>query len=142
MKANTLFLIAATALVCLSGCREQAQTAAKLGSADKTATAALHAGPPTVPVVERAEDLAEPVALEADGKRIDIGTLSRHGHAGPCVADIDGDGDEDLLVGDFPGYFWFFENVSEGSTPTDSTPIYASAVKFQAGGKDAKVPVY
>ena len=96
-----------------------------------------HQGPPAVPKVELANDLAEPIALEVDGSRIDIGALSSAGHAGPCVGDIDCDGDEDLLVGDFPGYFWFFENVSE-----DSTPAYASAVKLQAGGEDAKVPVY
>ena len=84
-----------------------------------------------------ASDLAEPVRLEADGKPIDIATLSRHAHAGPWVADVDCDGDRDLLVGDFPGYFWFFENEY-----SDGQPKYAAGVKFQAGGTDAKVPVY
>jgi len=97
----------------------------------------LAAGPPKVAEVERANDLEAPVALEADGRVIDIGELPTHAHAGPCIGDIDADGDQDLLVGDFPGYFWFFENVSSGNTP-----IYAAAVKFQAGGSDAKVPVY
>ena len=97
----------------------------------------ISAGPPEVAVAERAEDLEAPVPLEADGKVIDIGALpNTNAHAGPCIGDIDADGDDDLLVGDFPGHFWFFENVSNNQSPS-----YAAAVKLQAGGSDAKVPV-
>lgn len=78
-----------------------------------------------------------PVRLEADGAPIDIGRLSQFAHAGPCLADLDGDGDRDLLVGDFPGCFWLFEN-----TGTDRAPVYAGKGKWQAGGEDAKTPVY
>jgi hypothetical protein len=84
-----------------------------------------------------AQELLPPVRLEADGKPIDIGTLSRFAHAGPCLADVDGDGDRDLLVGDFPGNFWHFEN-----TGSDREPVYAGRGKLNAGGADAKVPVY
>ena len=80
---------------------------------------------------------AQPVRLEADGKPIDIGRLSRSAHAGPWLADIDGDGDRDLLVGDFPGHFWLFDNKG-----TDKQPVYAARGKFQAGGQNAKTPVY
>ena len=82
-------------------------------------------------------ELAAPVRLQADGEPIDVVTFSGIAHAGPAVADVDGDGDRDLLVGDFPGYFWFFENVA-----TDAAPSYTARGKLQAGGVDAKTPVY
>ena len=87
--------------------------------------------------VRTSPDLSAPVRLKADGEPIDIGKLSSIAHAGPWIADVDGDGDRDLLVGDFPGYFWFFEN-----TGSDKTPAYTSKGKLQAGGQDAKTPVY
>ena len=84
-----------------------------------------------------APELAAPTRLTADGKPIDIGRLSGLAHAGPCVADIDGDGDRDLLVGDFPGYFWHFDNAA-----SDRKPEYTLIGKLQAGGVDAKTPIY
>jgi len=86
---------------------------------------------------QQAPTLAPPVRLQADGKPIDIGSLSNIAHAGPWLGDYDGDGDRDLLVGDFPGYFWRFDNVG-----TDAAPKFTSKGKLQAGGKDAKTPVY
>lgn len=89
-------------------------------------------------------ELESPVRLEADGVPIDIGLQqagvkvgSALAHAGPTIADVDGDGDRDLLVGDYPGYFWFFENVND-----DDNPSYVAKGKLQAGGEDAETPVY
>ncbi|MEX0714079.1 MAG: hypothetical protein WD278_17200 [Pirellulales bacterium] len=87
--------------------------------------------------VRTSPDLSPPVRLQADGEPINIGKLSNIAHAGPWIADVDGDGDRDLLVGDFPGYFWLFENKG-----TEEKPVYTSKGKLQAGGEDAKTPVY
>jgi hypothetical protein len=81
--------------------------------------------------------LLAPVRLEADGKPINIGDFSSIAHAGPWIADVDNDGDRDLLVGDFPGFFWLFDNVG-----SETGPKYTSKGKLQAGGVDAKTPVY
>jgi hypothetical protein len=106
--------------------------AAALCAANSLGCASLLAQEPA-----SASELAPPVRLEADGKPIDIGTLSKYAHAGPTRADVDGDGDQDLLVGDFPGYFWFFEN-----TGSDAQPRYTSRGKLHAGNAEAKTPVY
>jgi hypothetical protein len=76
-----------------------------------------------------------PVRLSAADGVIDSG--ASWGHSGPWVEDIDGDGKRDLVVGDFSGLFRVYRN--EG---TNTKPRYAAAVNLQAGGADAKVPIY
>ena len=78
------------------------------------------------------DDLAPPVRLEARGKPID----TEVGHAAPFVYDWDGDGVQDLLVGQFGGgALWVFHN--EG---TNVQPRLAAGVKFKQGAKDGTVP--
>jgi hypothetical protein len=79
-----------------------------------------------------AKDLAPPVRIEAAGKPIDTDV----GHAGPSVCDFDGDGVNDLLVGQFgEGLLWIYLN--EG---TNAEPKLAAGVKFKEGKEDGRVP--
>ncbi len=91
---------------------------------------ALLAGAP--PAGDPSSELMPPVRLEAAGKPIDTDI----GHAAPFVGDFDGDGKLDLLVGQFgDGLLWVYRNVG-----TNARPKFAAGEKFQAGGKDGRVP--
>lgn len=76
-----------------------------------------------------------PVRLVAGGTTIDRG--AEWGHAGPCLHDVDGDGNVDLLVSDFGGKFWLYRNVA-----TAREPRFAAPTALQAGGVDAEVHIY
>lgn len=79
-----------------------------------------------------AGELKEPVRLEAAGKPID----TEVGHAAPFVGDFDGDGVNDLLVGQFgDGLLWIYRN--EG---TNEEPQLAAGVTFKDGAEDGRVP--
>ena len=79
-----------------------------------------------------AAQLAEPVRIEAAGQPIDTDI----GHAAPFVGDFDGDGVQDLLVGQFgQGQLWVFRN--EG---TSAAPKLAAGVKFKDGAEEGRVP--
>jgi hypothetical protein len=79
-----------------------------------------------------AGELLPPVRIEAAGKPIDTAI----GHAAPFMADFDGDGVKDLLVGQFgDGILWVYRNVG-----TNAHPRFAAGVKFKEGKKDGRVP--
>jgi hypothetical protein len=80
----------------------------------------------------QAPALDEPVRLEADGKVID--TVKYIGHSGPLFCDQDGDGRQDLLVGNFKGHVQVFRNVG-----TAQEPKFADQGLLQAEGKDVFV---
>ena len=77
-------------------------------------------------------ELSPPVRIEAAGKPIDTDT----GHAAPFVADFDGDGVPDLLVGQFGnGQLLIFHN--DGSA---AAPRFAKAQLFKDGADTGRVP--
>jgi hypothetical protein len=70
-----------------------------------------------------------PVAIEANGSPINVGY---GGNASPFVVDWNGDGKQDLLVGQFDGgKVRFYANIGE-----DSAPVFGDFVYLQADGSD------
>ncbi len=77
-------------------------------------------------------ELSPPVRIEAAGKPIDTAI----GHAAPLVADFDGDGVPDLLVGQFgEGKLWIYRN--EG---TAAAPKLAAGQLFKDGADNGRIP--
>ena len=70
-----------------------------------------------------------PVAIEANGVPINVGY---GGNASPFVVDWNGDGKQDLLLGQFDGgKVRFYENIGE-----DTAPVFGDSVFLQADGSD------
>ncbi len=77
-------------------------------------------------------DLSAPFRVEVGGAPIDVEV----GHAAPLLADFDGDGHVDLLVGQFGGgKLRIYRNQS-----SDGAPKLGQFAWFQAGGTDGTVP--
>lgn len=68
---------------------------------------------------------APPVAVEAGGAPVDV-----FGMPGPCFDDFDGDGDLDLICGEFVDRLTYFENVGSRTSPR-----YASGRQLSAQGQ-------
>ena len=72
----------------------------------------------------------EPTQISADGGLLDIGLMAE-----PFMVDWDGDGLNDLLVGQFsPGKVSFFKNVG-----TNTVPVFEFQNFLQADGVDISV---
>ncbi|MBN1342090.1 MAG: VCBS repeat-containing protein [Phycisphaerae bacterium] len=68
---------------------------------------------------------ADAVKIEAGGKILDV-----YGMPSPNLEDFDGDGDLDLICGDFVDRLTYFENVG-----TRTSPRYAAGRPLSSGGK-------
>lgn len=82
--------------------------------------------------VGQADDLAEPVRLKAGSEYIDTG--EHVAHSGPLLCDYDGDGLQDLLVGNFRGHIQVYRNAG-----TDEQPVLESKGLLEAGGGVLKI---
>jgi len=70
-----------------------------------------------------------PVAIEANGSAINVGY---GGNASPFVVDWNGDGKQDLLLGQFnSGKVRFYENIG-----ADTAPEFGDFEYLQADGSD------
>ena len=77
-------------------------------------------------------EFTPPRYFQQEAEHVKVGVLST-----PAGADWDGDGDEDLIVGDTAGYINFVENLGGGATPKWAPPVYLKAggetIRIQAG---------
>jgi hypothetical protein len=70
-----------------------------------------------------------PVAIEANGAPINVGL---GGNASPFVVDWNGDGKQDLLLGQYNGgKVRFYENIGE-----NFAPVFGDSAFLQADGSD------
>lgn len=74
---------------------------------------------------------AKPKPIEAAGRPVDV-----YGMPSPNLADFDGDGDLDLLCGEFVDKFTYFENVG-----TRTQPRYAAGRLLQHAGQPLRMPL-
>ncbi len=83
-------------------------------------------------VEKRAADLAAPVPIMAGNSPIEV-----EGYAAPFVGDFDGDGKQDLLVGQYGlGQLRIYRNLG-----SNVQPVFKDFEWFHAGGRIAGVPV-
>jgi hypothetical protein len=79
-------------------------------------------------------EFAKPIRLEAEGKVVSV---EAPGYACPTMADVDGDGADDLVVGQFSqGNLQFFKNLAAAK----ESPQLAAAEWLKTGEERAIVP--
>lgn len=76
-------------------------------------------------------DFADPVKVQAGGKPIDV-----YGMPSPNFADFDGDGDLDIICGEFVDGFTFFQN-----TGSRTKPEYKQGEPLLSAGAPLKMPL-
>ena len=127
-----LGLIALGVLVA-AGCEQTSETDLTTGNQDNQSTQLEPQAPlPNVP--ESQYRFESGMMLQANGQPI---AVESPGYACPTIADVDGDGVDDLVVGQFNrGKMHFYQNLSK----LDEIPKYASQQWIMTGPAPARVP--
>ncbi len=85
----------------------------------------------TCMVAAAVPDFENEYMLQCSGTTIDVGY-----YAAPCIVDWDGDGLQDLILGQFTsGYIRFYKNVGSNDSPlfTSFTYLYADGIRIAMG---------
>ena len=93
----------------------------------------LSPAPSQDPPPRLADELADPVRLVVGDAPIDC--VADIGHAGPTLHDLDGDGRQELLVGNFRGHVDVYERNA-----TSTSPAWRRRGRLKAAGEDFAVP--
>ena len=118
-------------LAAVLGCSEEPVEPAPDATVNQPPAATLPASPLASPADY---EFAEPVRLKAGDEFV---MVESPGYACPTMADVDGDGKEDLVVGQFnSGQMQFFKNVADA----DAEPEFAKGEWLMTGGERAVVP--
>ena len=118
------------ALLLLIGCNESSTE-----SYSRTPSEVSEVAPVTAPAAKPSSyEFEPPVTLTADGETIKV---EEPGYACPTLFDIDKDGSQDLIVGQFKGgKMKWYRNLSGPS----ETPEYAEGEWIKSGDEPAEVP--
>jgi hypothetical protein len=88
---------------------------------------------PSPPAGGESNELRPPVPVLAAGQPLDVG---RDGHSAPFVGDLDGDGQRDLLVGQYhEGRLRVYRNLGDNQRPR-----FDDFTWFEADGQPGRVP--
>lgn len=69
--------------------------------------------------------VSQPILAQSFASPVEnpFGLASTNGYAATAFADLDGDGDQDLMVGEHGGHLQYFENTGNATSPQFAAPV-------------------